>query len=49
MKYSQWHFDSMSFFANVDDTNMEKVGFPSIFFYFWAFNDVAPGNFTSLK
>jgi len=49
MKYSQWRFESMSFFADVDDTNMEKVGFASIFFYFSAFNDEAPGNFTSLK
>ena len=26
MKYSQWQFDSMSFFTDVVDTNMEEVG-----------------------
>ena len=26
MKYSQWQFDSMSFFAADDDTNIEEVG-----------------------
>ena len=25
MKYSQWQFDSMSFFADADDTNMEEI------------------------
>ena len=26
MKYSQWQFDSMSYFALVDDNNMEEIG-----------------------
>ena len=56
LKYSQWQFDSMSFFADADDTNMEEVGGycaysppSSSTSRMRAFSDEATGNVTGME